>query len=61
MVKHVGKQHTGMMVYQHPTISARNAWAAERGYPEARELLGHTYHIKCGMRTTLHFTPEMLG
>jgi len=50
-----------MMVYQHPTISARNAWAAERGYPEARELLGHTYHIKCGMRTTLHFTPEMLG
>lgn len=60
MVKHVGKQHTGMMVYQHPTISARNAWAAERGYPEARELLGHSYHIRCGMRTTLHFTPEML-
>lgn len=60
MVKHVGKQHTGMMVYQHPTISARNAWAAERGYPEARELLGHSYHIRCGMRTTLHFTPEIL-
>lgn len=60
MVKHVGKQQTGMMVYQHPTISARNAWAAERGYPEARELTGHSYHIKAGLRSTLHFTPEML-
>jgi hypothetical protein len=59
-VLHVGKQHRGAMMIQHPTASARNAWASELGYPEARELLGHSYHRRGGMVTTLHFAPEML-
>lgn len=59
-VLHVTKQSKGMLVIQHPTISARNAWAAERPYPEARELLGHSYHRNTGMRSVLHFTPDML-
>lgn len=60
LVLHVGKQLKGMMVIQHPTISARNAWAAERPFPEARELVGHSYHKNTGMRSALHFVPEML-
>lgn len=55
-----GKDLRGMTVYQHPTLSSRNAWAAERGYPGDRELLGHNYHVGGRMTTTLHFDPVML-
>jgi len=55
-----GKDLRGMTVYQHPTVSSRNAWAAERGYPGDRELLGHSYHRAGRMVTTLHFDPDML-
>ena len=55
-----GKDLRGMTVYQHPTLSSRNAWAAERGYPGDRELLGHNYHRAGRMTTTLHFDPMLL-
>lgn len=58
---HSGKELRGMMVYQHPTLAARNAWAADKGLAAARELLGHSYHVNGAMVTTLHFAPEMLG
>lgn len=56
---HSGKELRGMMVMQHPTLSARNAWAADKGLAAARELLGHTYHSAGAMVTTLHYTPEL--
>jgi hypothetical protein len=59
-IVHSGKEERGMMVYQHPTIAARNAWAAEKGLAAARELLGHSYHANGAMAQTLHFSPEML-
>lgn len=58
---HSGKELRGMMVYQHPTLAARNAWAADKGLAAARELLGHSYHANGAMVTTLHFTPDLLG
>lgn len=59
-VVHSGKELRGMMVYQHPTLAARNAWAADKGLAAARELLGHSYHSNGAMVTTLHFTPELM-
>lgn len=59
-IVHSGRELRGMMVYQHPTLSARNAWAADKGLVAARELLGHSYHANGAMVTTLHFTPELM-
>lgn len=59
-IVHSGVEERGMMVYQHPTLSARNAWAADKGLAAARELLGHSYHANGAMAQTLHFSPEML-
>lgn len=59
-IVHSGKELRGMMVYQHPTLAARNAWAADKGLAAARELLGHSYHSSGALVTTLHFTPELL-
>lgn len=56
---HQGKELRGMMVLQHPTLAARNAWAADKGLAAARELLGHSYHVNGAMVTTLHFTEEL--
>lgn len=60
-VVHSGKEARGMMVYQHPTVAARNAWAAEKGLSAARELIGHSYHSAGAMLSTLHFNPELMG
>jgi hypothetical protein len=59
-IVHSGKEERGMMIYQHPTLAARNAWAANKGLAAARELLGHSYHANGAMAQTLHFSPEML-
>lgn len=60
-IVHSGKELRGMMVYQHPTLAARNAWAADKGLAASKELLGHSYHANGAMAQTLHFTPEMLA
>jgi hypothetical protein len=60
-IVHSGKEGRGMMVYQHPTLAARNAWAADKGLAAARELLGHSYHANGAMAQTLHFSPAMLS
>jgi hypothetical protein len=60
-IVHSGVEERGMMVYQHPTLAARNAWAADKGLSAARELLGHSYHANGAMAQTLHFSPEMLA
>lgn len=60
-IVHSGRELMGMMVYQHPTLASRNAWAADKGLSAARELLGHSYHTAGAMVTTLHFSPDLLG
>jgi hypothetical protein len=60
-IVHSGKERRGMMIYQHPTAAARNAWAADKGLAAAREILGHSYIANGAMAQTLHFSPEMLA
>jgi hypothetical protein len=60
-IVHSGKELRGMMIYQHPTLAARNAWAADKGLAAARELIGHCYHASGALITTLHFSPELMG
>jgi hypothetical protein len=56
-----GKELRGMMVYQHPTLAKNNAWAADRAFNSAYELLGNTYHCGGAMPQTLHYSRELLG
>lgn len=55
-----GDERQGMTVYQHPTMAARNAWAAGKGLIAARQLVGHSYHEGGGLVTQLHHRPELL-
>jgi hypothetical protein len=54
------KEHSGITVIQHPTISARDSYAARNGWVADRSISSITYHAKFGQvgRTTV--TPEML-
>jgi hypothetical protein len=54
------KEHSGMIVEQHPTLSARDAYAARGGWIAERAARCITYHETFGEvgRTTV--TPEML-
>lgn len=54
------KEHSGMTVIQHPTIAARDAYAARGGWIADRSVSAITYHSKFGQvgRTTI--VPEML-
>lgn len=56
-----GREQAGMMMYQHPTIERRNAWAAGKGLIAARQLVGHSYHSGGALVTQLHFNPEVAG
>lgn len=59
-VRTVGKERDGMLVYQHPTISSRNVWAAEQGLSAARQLVGHCYRFDGGLAGKLYFHPDMM-
>lgn len=54
------KEHSGMTVIQHPTIAARDAYAARGGWIADRSVSAITYHQRFGQvgRTTV--VPEML-
>lgn len=54
------KEHSGMTVVQHPTLAARDAYAARGGWMADRRVTAITYHTRHGdvARTTV--TPEML-
>jgi hypothetical protein len=54
------KEHAGMIVEQHPTLAARDAYAARGGWIAERAANAITYHSEFGEvgRTTV--TPEML-
>jgi len=65
---HTGHKHfmaldgsKGAPIRQHPTLAARDAYAARHGYQSWRAIQAIAYHRDHGERMTLTFTPEMLG
>lgn len=55
------KEHSGMTVIQHPTIAARDAYAARGGWIADRAMTSITYHAKHGQVSRNTVVPEMLG
>lgn len=54
------KEHPGMTVIQHPTMAARDAYAARGGWIADRQITSITYHKKYGQVARNTVTPEML-
>lgn len=66
-VVHVGhlhhtdeKEHNGMTVFQHPTLAARDAYAARGGWLSQRAANCITYHRLHGEVSRVKVRPEML-
>jgi hypothetical protein len=55
------KEHAGVTVIQHPTLAARDAYAARGGWISERQATAMTYHTKFGLVARNTVTPEMLG
>lgn len=65
---HTGHQHhvdekegRGMTTLQHPTLAARDAYAARGGWIAERKAVGITYHADTGEAGRTIITPEMFG
>lgn len=65
---HTGHQHhkdekerPGITVVQHPTLAARDAYAARGGWLSEREATAMTYHSKFGLVARNTVTPEMIA
>jgi hypothetical protein len=54
------KEHSGMTVIQHPTLTARDAYSARAGYVAERQVSAITYHAKYGQVARATVVPEML-
>lgn len=54
------KEHPGAEVIQHPTLAARDAYAARGGWFSDRRIQAITYHKEHGEVATNTVTPEML-
>jgi hypothetical protein len=54
------KEHSGMTVIQHPTLAARDAYAARGGWIADRQVSAITYHEKFGQVARATVVPEML-
>jgi hypothetical protein len=54
------KEHSGITVIQHPTIAARDAYAARGGWLADREMTAITYSDKFGQVARATVCPEML-
>jgi hypothetical protein len=54
------KEYSGMTVTQHPTLSARDAYAARGGWIADRAAMSITYHKRFGQYSRAFVTPEML-
>lgn len=55
------KEYSGMTVTQHPTLSARDAYAARGGWIAERAALAITYHRTAGQYARTYISPELLG
>lgn len=54
------KEHSGMTVIQHPTLAARDAYAARGGWLAERQASAITYHAEHGQVGRVFVTPEMV-
>jgi hypothetical protein len=54
------KEHSGITVVQHPTLAARDAYAARGGWLSERQATVITYHKKFGQVARNTVTPEMV-
>lgn len=54
------QEHNGVTVIQHPTLAARDAYAARGGWIAERQITGITYHAEHGQVARVTVTPEML-
>lgn len=54
------KEHSGITVHQHPTLAARDAYAARGGWIAERQVTSVTYHKEFGQVAQNTVTPEML-
>lgn len=54
------KEHSGMTVIQHPTLAARDAYAARGGWIADRQVTAITYHARFGVHSRVTICPEML-
>jgi hypothetical protein len=54
------KEHSGMVVIQHPTLTARDAYAARGGWIAERQATAITYHREFGQVARNTVTPEMV-
>ena len=54
------KEHSGITVIQHPTLAARDAYAARGGWISERAVTAITYHAEYGQVSRTTVTPEML-
>ncbi|MGJ7512329.1 hypothetical protein [Variovorax sp. GT1P44] len=54
------KEHSGMLVIQHPTLAARDAYAARGGWIAERQAQAITFHTKHGLIERNIVTPEMV-
>lgn len=55
------KEHPGMTVVQHPTLAARDSYAARGGWVSERQAQAITYHERHGRVGVTVVTPEMLS
>lgn len=55
------KEHTGAEVIQHPTLAARDAYAARGGWWSERRITAYTYNKRYGEVGSNTVTPEMLA
>jgi len=54
------KEHAGAEVRQHPTLAAKDAYAARGGWRAMRRAIGITYHREHGEQGSVTTTPEMI-
>ena len=54
------KEHNGMTVVQHPTLAARDAYAARGGWIAERKVSAITYHADYGQVSKITVVPEMM-
>jgi hypothetical protein len=54
------KEHAGVLLVQHPTLAARDAYAARGGWISERQVTSITYHRRWGQWARHTVTPEML-
>ena len=55
------REHSGMIVIQHPTLAARDAYAARNGWIAERQVKAITYHAEYGEVGRVTVTPEMMA